>query len=847
MLPPRLPNRLVAGWLLLAGAGGLLLALLLGALPGGFWPVVVAASMLTAGAAVTVPGGLKQARELLAEHQRLTSENQRMVETLQQELDRHKRLELELKDAKKQTEAAMMAKGEFLATMSHEIRTPLNGILPVIDILLAARLTPDQAELLRTAHGSAKQMLRIVDDILDYSKLEANKVDLETTGFNLRELSESVVRLMTKQAETKGLLLHLEIEPAVRLAVRGDPTRLRQVMTNLLSNAIKFTDRGRVTLRILKNGEDRMHHPLRFEVVDTGIGIAPEKVSQLFMAFSQADTSTTRMYGGTGLGLVICKRIVNLMDGKIGVDSKPGQGSRFWFEVPLLKAVGDLPAARADLSGARILLMTPDAALRERFGAAFQNWGLRVSYAGSAPEVLQMVRAAVSRGAGGGFEAALVDLRDGATASVVLHRALARSPELESLKLLFLTAGEMPAPEVLAHRNVATLRRESAAQDLKSVLSGLLVPEADAGNGLAAVSQSFDAEPELEPIVSQAVAALPQGSSVGAFAEAAIGRRARVLLVEDNPVNMLVAQRLIGAMDLICESAGDGERALERMAAGNLDLVLMDCQMPVKDGYSATNEWRQYESAHRLPRLPIIAMTANAMAGDRQRCLDAGMDDYLSKPVDRTQLEETLKRWLQRGAQARRAGSKPEPVAAPTPAVAPTAAPRMAPLGLGATAPPAPQSAAPVRSADAPSIPSLARPLPISGSASISEALASPTAAKEPPPTNSLVLDDSVLEELREVMGPEFGNLVQMFLVDAAKYIEQLEEAAAANDINRMIAPAHTLKSSSANLGAMAVSAAAKRIEVGAREGVLPRPAVAVAVLEAEFQRASASLRKLVA
>jgi len=843
MLPPRLPNRLVAGWLMVAGAGGLLLALLMGVLSGGFWPLIAAASVLTAGAAFTVPGGLKQARELLAEHQRLTSENQRMVETLQQELERHKRLELELKDAKKQTEAAMMAKGEFLATMSHEIRTPLNGILPVIDILLAARLTPDQAELLRTAHGSAKQMLRIVDDILDYSKLEANKVDLETTSFNLRELSESVVRLMTKQAETKGLLLHLEIEPTVRLAVRGDPTRLRQVMTNLLSNAIKFTDRGRVTLRILKNGEERMRHPLRFEVVDTGIGIAPEKVSQLFMAFSQADTSTTRMYGGTGLGLVICKRIVNLMDGQIGVDSKAGQGSRFWFEVPMLKALGDLPAARADLSGARVLLMTPDPALRERFGAAFQNWGLRVSYAGSAPEVLQMVRAAASRGAGGGFEAAMVDLRDGASASVVLHRALARSPELESLRLLFLTAGEMPPPEVLSHRNVAMLRRESAVQDLKSVLSDLLVPEPDAGNGMAAVSRDFDAEPE--PIVSEAVAALPQGSSVGAFAQAAIGRRARVLLVEDNPVNMLVAQRLIGGMDLICESAGDGERALERMAAGNLDLVLMDCQMPVKDGYSATQEWRQYEAAHGLPRLPIIAMTANAMAGDRQRCLDSGMDDYLSKPVDRVQLEETLKRWLQRGAQARRSGSRVEAGVPPAPAAVPDAAPRIAPLGFGAVSAPSAQTAA--RTSDAPSIPSLARPLPVQAGAAVAETIMSPTAAKEPPPTNSAVLDDAVLEELREVMGPEFGNLVQLFLVDAAKYIEQLEEAAAANDINRMIAPAHTLKSSSANLGAMAVSAAAKRIEVGAREGALPRPAVAVAVLEAEFQRASASLRKLVA
>ena len=823
MLPPRAPKRLLAGWLMLAGAGGLLLAILLALLPGGmFWPAVVAATALVAGAAWSVPGGIRQAGELEAEHKRLTSENQRMVDTLQQELERHRRLELELKDAKKQTEAAMMAKGEFLATMSHEIRTPLNGILPVIDMLLAARLTAEQADLLRTAHGSAKQMLRIVDDILDYSKLEANKVDLETTAFNLRELSESVVRLLTKQAETKGLLLHLEIEPTVRLPVRGDPTRLRQVLTNLLSNAIKFTDRGRVTLRIQKNGEERTQHPLRFEVIDTGIGIPEEKLSQLFTAFSQADASTTRMYGGTGLGLVICKRIVTLMGGQIGVDTRPGQGSRFWFEIALPKAVGDLPAARADLSGARVLVMTPDAAQRDRLAMAMQNWGMRLSYSSSPPEALQMLRSAAARGMGGHFEALIADLRDGASASLVLQRALSRSPELEDLKLVFLAGHERPPPEVLAARNVAVLRRDAAGPDLKSALADLMVP--DLAVPLPGAADGPEAFGELDEPASPAVAALPQGSSLGAYSEAAIGRRARVLLVEDNPVNMVVAQKLIAQMDLICESAGDGERALERMAAGNLDLVLMDCQMPVKDGYTATREWRQYEAAQRLPRLPIIAMTANAMAGDRQRCLDAGMDDYLSKPVDRSHLEDTLKRWLQRGAAARR-GAATVGVTGSGASIAPIAvasAPPPAAALQGATV----ATAAALQRVDA---------VPVGATAATAAA------------ANVPVLDAEVLAELREVMGAEFGNLVQMFITDAAKYIEQLELAAAGNNLDQMIAPAHTLKSSSANLGAMAVSAAAKRIETGAREGALPRPAVAVAVLEAEFQRASESLRKLVA
>jgi len=239
----------------------------------------------------------------------------------------------------------------------------------------------------------------------------------------------------------------------------------------------------------------------------------------------------------------------------------------------------------------------------------------------------------------------IADLRDGASTALVLQRALARSPELEDLKLLFLAGHERLSQEVLAARNVAMLRREVANPDLKSALSDLLVPDLSvllpsAGDEAGGFGESID---------GPAVAALPQGSSLGTYSEAAIGRRARVLLVEDNPVNMVVAQKLIAQMDLICESAGDGERALERMAAGNLDLVLMDCQMPIKDGFTATREWRQYESAQRLPRLPIIAMTANAMAGDRQSCLDAGMDDFIAKPVDPELLYATLLRWLEPG------------------------------------------------------------------------------------------------------------------------------------------------------------------------------------------------------
>ena len=888
------PNdALLVRWLAIAGAAGAAGAAAFAHFKSD--PVWATIALIMALLAVAGIAGLWRAFHLrnraLGHAAQETVDQQREVSALQQELEIHRQLEHELTDAKQAAEAAMMAKGEFLATMSHEIRTPLNGIIPMLDLLMSSRLPPDQHDILHTAYASARQMLRIVDDILDYSKLEANKLQLESTSFNLRELIDSVIHLMEKPAEGKGLRLNLQLDAAVRLPVRGDPTRLRQILTNLVSNAIKFTERGSVALHVSRKGETRTQHELRFEVRDTGIGITKQNSHNLFRAFSQADASTTRLYGGTGLGLVICKRIVDLMGGQMGVDSEPGRGSIFWFEIPLLKAMGDIQNQRIDLNGARVMLLSTDGNLRQRIQQATPDWGTQLTEAETTQDALTRLRTAVSRGASWSFDLLIVDLSSVRATAIALHRNLRRTPDLEDLRVVYLQGSEPAVPELSAGVPALMLSRSIGNTELRSAI----------GNFLALPSAAH-AAPEPAPIPApQAVDANDKGAD-GSAATPAPKLRGRVLLVEDNPVNQMVAQRLIGMLGLTCETADNGEKALERMVMGGLDLVLMDCQMPVKDGYSAAREWRQHEAAQNMPRLPIIAMTANAMAGDRQKCLDAGMDDYLSKPVDRRLLESSLGRWLQRSPAAVASAAKvaaadssalaavvaspaavprelptPSPTAAP-PRATPTAIPMSTPLAAPAPVrmpTPMPAPATPVRPA-APMPAPIARPMPISPVPS--EASRSPTSAPTPimpprpapsgnagpqassippptspsapaapptPPPPVLALD--VLEELKLIMGEEYLSLVKLFLEDAPNHIQKLEAAAASNDLAGLVAPAHTLKSSSANLGALALSAVAKRIELGARGGTLPRPTVAVLMLENEFRKAQTALQNLLA
>ncbi|MFC3658166.1 ATP-binding protein [Xanthomonas hyacinthi] len=733
------------------------------------------------------------ARAALAEAER---------DALQRDVHLRERLERELVQAKQAAEAAAMAKGEFLATMSHEIRTPLNGIIPMLELIARGQLGTEQREMLRAANDSSLQLLRIVDDILDYSKLEANRLELEITSFNLRDLLDGVLQLMQRSAEAKGLRVALQLDPAVRLPVRGDPVRLRQVLSNLIGNAIKFTARGGVELRVRRLGETPAQHLLRLEVRDSGIGISAEQQERLFRSFTQADASTTRLYGGTGLGLAICKRIVDLMGGRIGVESGSDQGATFWFEIPLLKVIGDLPQVQGGLPRLHALLVGADLRLYQRLKGLLPNWGVQLSKVDSTQEALERLRA--GNPALPPYDLVIGDLDGLRQSARALQRAVARLPAPHGVRLIWLY-GDVEIPdEIRAHG--ALLSRQAADLDLRGMLAR---PPAAAAPSAAGLLLRADSTPERDP--AHAAETAPTAAHVAALdPDAAAGPASppadyRLLLVEDNPANLLVAQKLLDVLGYRSDSAADGAAALAQLAAQPYDLVLMDCQMPVLDGYAATRQWRQSEAAAARPRLPIVAMTANAMAGDRQRCLEAGMDDYLSKPVNRELLAACLQRWL--------------------PHRAAHAAPAAAALAADADA---------VASAASPTLPSSAAPTP-AGSAADPPML---------PPTPLPVLDIAVLDELRELAGSATtAQIVELFLGDAPQLIQRLEQAAAIPQLDPLREAAHTLKSSAANVGALALSAAASRIEAGVRAHQLERPAVAVALVIAEFARARLALK----
>jgi CheY-like chemotaxis protein len=518
--------------------------------------------------------------------------------------------------------------------MSHEIRTPMNGVIGMLDLLPTERLEPDTRNMLQTARGSADALLALINDVLDFSKIEAGKLTLETIDVELRQLAEEVATLFSQQANAKGVEVACVVHNDVPAVMGGDPTRLRQVIANLVGNAVKFTNRGEVFLGIQCREPVTAEGLVTVQIVvqDTGIGMSPEVTSRIFEAFTQADSSTTRKYGGTGLGLAITKKLVTAMGGTIKVGSEPGKGSVFSIFVPLQVRSRQPLARAANLKGLRALVVDDNATNRCILTHYLSHGEADHEVAASAAAGLDAARSAAR--AGKPFDVVLLDYHMPEMDGMAFLKALRADPAIAQTHCLVLSSLSDRVPEADDLGVTAWLAKPVRRAQLLDVLATL------AGRATGAPA-SVPTDPASERRF--------EGT--------------RVLLVEDNRVNQLVAERMLKALGVETLIAPDGTHAVAAVRTQDFDLVLMDCQMPEMDGYDATRAIRAWESESGSPRhLPIVAMTANALLGDREKCIAAGMDDYLSKPIKRDVLLAALIRWL-----APRASSTPASGVALTP------------------------------------------------------------------------------------------------------------------------------------------------------------------------------------
>jgi len=573
------------------------------------------------------------------------------IEALRDITDR-KQMEEQLRLAQEAAEAASKAKGDFLANMSHEIRTPMNAILGMALLALKTELTPKQRDYLDKIYKAGNSLLGIINDILDFSKIEAGKLEMEAVAFNLDEVLDNLASLITVKAHDKeGIEVLFLTDPGVPRALVGDPLRLGQVLINLANNAVKFTERGEIVVstELVNRGDKTVE--IQFVVKDTGIGLTEEQKAKLFSSFSQADTSTTRKFGGTGLGLAISKRLVEMMGGRIGVESVPGQGSSFSFTAVFgigreETSVRHTPPA--DLRGLKTLVVDDNSTSREILQGMLESFSFEVTPAASGEEGLTEIEKTIS---GRGYDLVVMDWKMPGIDGIETARRIKKLPGL----------GRMPRIILVT----AYGREEIMRQAEKMGLDGFLIKPVSPSVMFDTIMQAFGKEAP-RPLQTGEEKRLEAAASVKLAG-------ASVLLVEDNEINQQVAMEILSGAGLKVTVAGNGQEALDWIRAHTFDAVLMDVQMPVMDGYAATRKIRELE-AERPPtdRLPVIAMTAHAMSGDYEKSIAAGMDDHITKPIDPVKLFGTLARWIGPRERAEKpaeaaAASTDRPAKEPTP------------------------------------------------------------------------------------------------------------------------------------------------------------------------------------